>query len=198
MIEFKKSDIGSVQTPGTLKLKDGTYTMTANGRDIWEHEDSGFFAYVPRIGNFVCSVRIEHLRMTNLYTKVGIMVRETTHAESKNVFFDAFGDNGPRRNNNGGCELQYRDSVGGESFAVYPEKTPSGQTNFPASYPNVWLKLRRSGSVFSAQFSNDGTTWLDYGTHTVDFAHEALLGVCLTAHDEAQQTECSFSAFQII
>lgn len=198
MIELNQNDIGLVQTPGALQLESGKYIMTASGRDIWEHEDSGFFASVAQTGDFVCTVRIESLRMTNLYTKVGIMLRETMHAESKNVFFVAFGDNGPRRNNNGGCELQYRDSVGGESFAVYPEKTENGRTNFPANYPDVWLRLRRSGSVFSAQFSNDGGNWRDYGSHTVEFAHEALLGVCLTAHDEAQQSECRFSAFQII
>ena len=198
MIELNQNDIGSVQTPGALHHESDTYTMTASGRDVWETQDSGVFASVPQSGDFVCTVRIESVRMTNLYTKAGIMLRETTHAESKNVFFVAFGDNGPRRNNNGGCELQYRDSLGGESFAVYPERTPSGQTSFPANYPNVWLKLRRTGSVFSAQFSNDGESWLDYGTHTVEFAHEALLGVCLTAHEEAQQTECRFSALTII
>ena len=198
MIECNHSDIGLVQTPGTLHLESDTYTMTASGRDIWETQDSGFFAYVEHTGDFVCTVRIVSLRMTNLYTKAGIMLRETTNADSKNVFFVAFGDNGPRRNNNGGCELQYRDSAGGESFAVYPEKTQSGQTNFPANYPYVWLKLQRSGSVFSAHFSNDGESWLDYGTHTVEFARETLLGVCLTAHDETQQTECRFSAFTII
>ena len=197
MIELNQKGIGSMQPPGALHLEAGAYTMTASGRDIWETQDSGFFAYVAYTGDFTCTVRIESLRMANLYTKAGIMVRETMHAESKNVFFVAFGDNGPRRNNNGGCELQYRDSLGGESFAVYPEKTPGGQTSFPATYPDVWLRLRRSGSVFSAQFSNDGETWLDYGTHTAEFARAALLGVCLTAHDESQQTECRFSAFTI-
>ncbi len=197
MIELNQNDIGCMQTPGVLHLESDAFAMTASGRDIWEHEDSGFFTYVPQTGDFVCTVRVERLRMTNLYTKVGIMLRETIHAGSKNVFFVAFGDNGPRRNNNGGCELQYRDSFGSESFAVYPEKTESGKTNFPANYPDVWLRLRRNGSVFSAQFSNDGTTWLDYGTHTVEFALEALLGVCLTAHDEAQQTECRLSALTI-
>jgi len=192
MLNWIAADLGSAQAKGRMTQKDGSYTVVAGGRDIWDREDAGFFAFVNSADDFDFCVRFEYLEMTNLYSKAGIMVRESIDAESRNLFFAAFGDNGPRRNNNGGCELQFRDETGGESLAIYPEKTESGEPRYPAAYPNFWLRVKRTGNECAAYHSSDGHNWLLYGKHLLPF-YAALVGVCVTAHDEERTCECRFS-----
>ena len=121
---------------------------SACGRDVWEREDEAHFAYYEQEGDFDISVRIESLTMPHLCTKAGLMARETLDSDSKNIFLVAFGDNGPRRNNNGGCELQYRDVKGANSTGIYPIKTDSGEPMFPVKYPDTWLRLTRKEMNF--------------------------------------------------
>lgn len=197
MVPLKNTDIGIVGQMGSLTVGETQHTLTASGRDVWETEDSAHFAYCEVEGDFDLSVRIESLTMANLYTKAGLMARQTLSPDSRNVFFAAFGDNGPRRNNNGSCEFQYRDQEGGESLAIYPIKTENGIPLFPAKYPDNWLRLTRFGNEFTASFSNNGLKWREYGKHELSLNKKIFVGVCVTAHNNEDTCTCRFSDFRL-
>ncbi|MGQ5391294.1 hypothetical protein ACT8ZS_10670 [Paenibacillus sp. M.A.Huq-84] len=61
-----------------------------------------------------------------------------------------FPDNSSRNKNNGGYELQFRESKGGASAAVYPSDYTSETPEFPVLFPDTWIRLKRSGNTFEA------------------------------------------------
>ena len=198
MTKLNNVDIGRVGIEGTMKESDNNFIIMASGKDIWDYEDEGHFAYLEHEGDFDIVVRIKSLTMANLYTKAGIMARDTLESDSRNVFLVAFGDNGPRRNNNGGCEFQYRTLKGGESLAIYPAEIDGNGPLCSVDYPNVWLRLNRTGDEFKAYFSNDGSQWLEYCKHNIVLNTKLLVGVCATSHNEQQSSEFNFSDLRFI
>ena len=198
MIHLTQTAIGAANLKaGLIRDADG-YTMTAGGKDVWGATDEAHYAFFEQKGDFDLALRIVSLTMANLYTKAGIMARENLKADSRNLFFAAFGDNGPRRNNNSGCELQYREDEGRESCAIYPEKTADGSPRFPAAFPHAWLRLKRAGRTFTAYYSGNGKDWLVYGRLEMPFAADLLVGVCLTAHDEEALCTCRFADLELL
>ena len=67
------------------------------------------------------------------------------------VKFDAISDTGQTRIN----RLELRSEVGG---AV---QNPQNNIDVPAGTTNIWLRLKKAGTSYTAQHSFDGTTWVD-------------------------------------
>ena len=80
--------------------------MTAGGADIWGTSDQFRYAYQQRTGDFDISVRVESLTQADLYSKAGLMARESLAANSRQILALVF----PRAmrlasNNNGGLRI---------------------------------------------------------------------------------------------
>ena len=71
-------------------------------------------------GDFDVAVRVESFTPAHLYSKAGLMIRESLKADSPHLMFLVFSDNSPRNNNLGAYEMQFRSVVGGDCQAVYP------------------------------------------------------------------------------
>jgi hypothetical protein len=64
-----------------------------------------------------------------------------------------------------------------------------------------WVKLTRTGSAFTAQYSADGKTWVDIKnattgqvvSTTINMAADCYLGLCVTSHNAAATTTAEFS-----
>lgn len=149
-------DIGEPEHRGSTVEVPGGYDIVAGGKDIWGKADQFHFAYTEARGDFEVTVRLEALSSADLYTKAGIMTRQSVEADSAHSFFQVFPDNSPRNKNNGGYEFQYRETAGGGSAAIYPDDYTTEPPSFPVQYPNTWLKLQRSGNTFHAFYSADG------------------------------------------
>lgn len=134
-VSFLSQDIGNVALEGSIEKTDEGYDIIAGGADIWGTEDQFHFCYVTVHDDFDIAVRLESLSMADLYTKAGIMARKSLLADSEHVFFMVFPDNSPRNKNNGGYEFQYREKMGEESFAIYPDDYSSEHAEFPIHYP---------------------------------------------------------------
>ncbi len=130
--------------------------------------------------------RVESLTAPNLYTKAGIMVRETLMEGSRHIYFQVFPDNRPRNKNNGGYEFQYRETTDGDMKAVYPA-VATGAPEFPVNYPNTWLRLKRNGSQFSGYYSSDGKTWKLYTNFSLDLPFKVYLGLAVTSHNISEK-----------
>ena len=119
-IRFLGKDIGHPAMQGLLEHVPDGLIITAGGADIWGRQDQFYFVSQQYVGNFDFKARLESLSRGDLYSKTGIMARESLQAGSKHVYLLAFPDNSPRNNNNGGFEFQYRSEEDGESKAIYP------------------------------------------------------------------------------
>jgi len=190
-------DIGEPEQRGfTGRTADG-YDIVAGGKDIWGKADQFHYAYTEVRGDFEATVRLESLSSADLYTKAGIMARQSLAADSAHVFFQVFPDNSLRNKNNGGYEFQYRETAGGGSAAIYPDDYTSEPPAFPVQYPNTWLKLQRSGDGFHSFYSTDGNDWKPYSSYTAQMDQTVLLGLAVTAHSKQATTVASFRELTI-
>ena len=68
----------------------------------------------------------------------------------------------------------------------------SSSGNFPANYPNTWLRLKRAGSVFTGFASYDGQTWAQLGSATIAMPSQIYLGFAVDSHSASQLTTAQF------
>lgn len=189
--KLKHADIGSPAVAGSSSVKGQALTIMAGGADIWGVKDEFRFSYIEQKGDFDFITRIESLEPTNLYTKGGLMAREALSDNCRHIYFQVFPNNSARNKNNGGYEFQYRQAKGGEMKAIYPANA-EGTPQFPVNYPNTWIRLQRSGDVFTGYYSPDGQTWVVYDTYTLQLPEKLYLGLAVTSHDGGKSTTAIF------
>ena len=186
---------GSPQLAGSVKQVDGGWDVVAGGADIWEGSDQFHFVYKKITDDFDTSVRVESFTPAHLYSKAGLMIRESLSPDSAHLMFLVFSDNSPRNNNLGAYEMQFRSVAGGACKAVYPEVRPPAPPEFPASYPNSWLRVQRRGDQFTAFASNDGKSWKVYGAQELKLARHVYVGPALTSHNPEAAATARFRNF---
>lgn len=184
---FTGADVGGPALSGSTTPFAGGYEIQAGGTDIWNASDQFHFAHQQRTGDFDVRTRVESLTRADLYTKAGLMVRESLAADARHVYALVFPSNEPRNNNTGGYEFQYRATTGGGSVAIYPA-APQPTVNFP----NTWLRLKRQGDLFIAYSSADGLNWLEFARFTLDLPDTVYFGLAVTAHTAATRTTARF------
>ncbi len=163
----------------------GVITMTAGGHDIWDAADDFRFAHQTLSGDGSALVRVESLVNTNAWAKAGLMIRQSLDADSKFVYMVVTYSSGV--------------SMGNRALAA---GTCTSVTQTGVAAPQ-WVKLVRTGSAFTAQYSPDGTTWTDLknadgtvATTTVTMNDPVYVGLCLTSHDSALTTTAVMSGVQ--
>jgi len=66
-----------------------------------------------------------------------------------------------------GCFFEWRDPAGSAS---------SSSGNYPANYPNIWLRLQRAGNTFTGFAGYDGQTWAQLGSVSISMSNHVYLG----------------------
>jgi len=183
MQAFRNCDLGYPSLKGSFTVAGTGFDIIAGGKDIWEKDDEAHFVYTEHKGDFDFVCRVESLTAPDLYTKAGVMGREDTGASSRFVYFQIFPGNGERNKNTGGYEFQYRKEAGADCQAIYPPDAPGAPPKFPVTFPNVWIRLARSGDKFTASTSSDGTNWKQYTQFSLALNPTLLLGFAVTSHN---------------
>lgn len=197
-IHLKGEDVGQPAISGSVAETAGGYTVAGGGTDIWGLSDQFYFSSLPQKGDFDLKVRVESLESADLYTKAGIMARESLEPGSAHAFFMVFPDNSPRNKNNGGYEFQFREVSQGDSAALYPEDYTTEPPEFPVNYPNTWLRLKRSQDQFEAFYSPDGAEWKVYASRKLKLSATLLVGLAVTSHNEQQASAAVFQDISFI
>jgi len=160
----------------------GVVTMTGGGHDIWDNADDFRFACQSLTGNGSILVKVESLVNTNAWAKAGVMIRQSLDADSRFVYAIV--------SYSSGVSFGWRQQTAGTCASVT-------QTGVAAPQ---WVKLTRTGDVFTAQYSADGKTWLDLknadGTAaktTVAMTGPVSIGLCVTSHNAAAITTAVMS-----
>ena len=193
---LQSTDVGSPVIPGSAKPTNEGLQVVASGKDIWDTSDQFHFVYQKQTGDFDVVVRVESLTAAHLYSRAGIMSRESLSPDSRHVFFLVFPDNRPRHKNKSAYEFQYRAKKGGESAAIYPPHK-SGPPVFPVQFPHAWLRLKRAGNTFTGFVSADGKTWKEYGSYSLDLPETLLLGLATTSESETASTTAVFNDLRL-
>lgn len=190
--QFAQVDVGSPKLAGSAKPVGTGWDVLAGGADIWEQADQFHFVFKEVAGDFDIAVRVERFTPAHLYSKAGLMIRESLSADSAHLMFLVFADNAPRNNNLGVYEMQFRPVAGANCQAIYPVVRPPAPPEFPAAYPNSWLRVVRRGDRFTAFASTDGKTWKPYGEQVLKLANALKVGPALTSHNPDTSAQASF------
>jgi len=164
-----------------------TYTVTADGHDIWDSEDDFRFLYVEMSGDFSVSVRVDDPEGSwpHSWSKAGIMVRQDLTPGSKDVYLVATRDHG--------VAFQWRDRPN------FPASwTGASEPSAPIVYP-IWLRIVRDGDAFTGWYSDGGESWErpSKNTHTLTMSEPVLVGICLTSHVSGVLARATFGDFSI-
>jgi hypothetical protein len=119
--------------------------------------------------------------LTNTYTwaKSGVMFRATLDANSAQASTLVSAASG--------VAFQRRATTGGTSVST------AGST----ATPPHWVRLDRSGDLFTAYESNDGTTWTVVGTETIVMPQSLYVGLAVSSHNNTTATTSSMAAVSV-
>ncbi len=176
---FTSVDISSTPAGSTTVVTDGSdYDVTAGGSDIYGTADGFRYVYKQVTGDFDVKVHITSFTGGNSTSKAGIMARTDLSAGSVNVFsFATIAD---------GYHFSRRSVVGG---------TTSYLKKDVVAYPNVWVRLKRAGNVFTGFYSTDGVTWVQTTQASQVMPSTLLLGMATTAHSTTTTATAQFRQF---
>ena len=142
-------DIGSVAATGTYNFNSGTgtYTIEGSGADIWSTADEFRFSHASLTGDGTITARVVSIENTNGFAKAGVMMRDGTGANARNVFTFVT----PVATQ--GFRWQQRLSDGVSTTLGLPGNATSG-----------WVRITRSGNNFTGHYSTNGVNWNPVGS----------------------------------
>lgn len=108
------------------------------------------------------------------------MIRENLNADSKNVLMALSPNNG--------YLSQSRSSTGGST---------TGTTGLAGSAP-AWVKLNRTGNVFTTSRSPDGTNWTVTATYTIPMAANIYIGLVSSAYHDGVLCTATFDKITVV
>ncbi|HNY79493.1 MAG: LamG-like jellyroll fold domain-containing protein [Sedimentisphaerales bacterium] len=166
------------QAPAFVETAAGGVIMNAIGTDIWNNTDEFRYAYKSLSGDGSITVRVDSLVRSNEWAKAGVMIRETLEAGSVHAFMCVTPDHGT-------------------TFQRRPvAEAASASTDVGGSPAPRWVKLTRTGNVFTAHDSMDGVTWTEAAVSPaleIQMAANVYIGLAVTSHDGAISTGAEFS-----
>lgn len=178
------ADIGNTLGIGnTIQTGANEYLIYASGGDIWNQADEFHYAYNQVTGNVRVSASFAWQDVGwNDWAKMGVMLRESTNADS--VHYSSLTRKG------GGDPWALEGSDGDSIFAQRRESTGnwSGSSDKWSALPNVRIGVQRvnSGPYEIVQALVDhGAGWESYWNGLRDLPDTILAGAAVTAHDNA-------------
>jgi len=167
-----------------LESPAGTYTMAAEGTDIWGTADEFRYMYKQLSGDGEIVARVDRIAGpgTDTWGKAGVMIRETIAAGSTHAFSCMTPGNGK--------SFQNRTVTDGASYN-------SNTGGYVAPY---WVKLVRQGNQFSGYHSYNGVDWElqpasgeTPNPQTINMATNVLIGLAFTSHQNDVLRMAQFS-----
>jgi hypothetical protein len=178
---FNATSVGSTNALGSVTPvgSDG-FDITAGGRDAGGKADQFLFSWGLKRGDFDVQVRVTSIRLSDLLAKAGLMAREDLSSTSR--FAAVFAT--PSLN---GCLMEARST---------PGKDATNLGMAAVNYPDTYLRLQRSGSVFRGYASSDAQNWTSLGGVTLSVPEYLYVGFAATSHDTNDTTVATLREFQ--
>jgi regulation of enolase protein 1 (concanavalin A-like superfamily) len=175
-LPYVPQDLGNPSVPSVVTAAGNGLNVTAAGSDFGGSSDQGNFSYQTINGNFDIAARVAGLSLSDAFAKAGLMARENLSLNSR--FAASFTT--PTMN---GSFFESRDPGGSAAVS-------SG--NFPANYPNTWLRLRRSANTFTGYGSYDGQVWTQLGSATISMPAQIYLGFAVSSRSGTNVSTAQF------
>ncbi len=173
-------DIGNVQAVGNSSYDSSmdAYYLRGSGANIKDASDEFHFLHQPFSGDGEILARITAYDYSSNRAKVGIMIRGSTDANAPFAMVNI-------RNRDGGdIEFARRTSAGANST-----RNDDGHNYSPLP---IWARITRTGNVFTAFYSENGTDWTEIGSQTIVMDPSVVAGLCVTARSDGNYARGSF------
>ncbi|MBN2162398.1 MAG: carbohydrate-binding protein [Pontiellaceae bacterium] len=167
-------DIGTVSEVGSAGLRGAALTITAAGSGS-ETNDALHFVYRTATGDLTALVRIADMS-SSADARTGLMLRNSLASDAGSIFAGRTGD--------GRLVLKCRSADGDASSLI------SSTAGFDTP---LWLKLERSGNLFTAYSSPDGETWAEFGSTEATLNEELYGGIAASGSDGISATVSSYA-----
>jgi hypothetical protein len=144
------ADVGTVGIAGKATSSGGAWTIQAGGHDLWDGEDAFHYVYQPLSGDGEIVANVTGVTAVTgaEWSTAAVMIREKLTASSVHASMIITAQ--------GKAKFRVRATEGGTTLSEGPRTG--------TAYPPRWLKLVRSGNVFTAFLSTDGVTWTQVHT----------------------------------
>jgi len=168
--------------PGVV-LGTDTITVGASGADLWTANDEGRFVYKSLVGDGSITAKVESLAVVHAWAKAGVMIRETTDANSAAAY--------PVTSGSSGMTFQHRLETAVNATSDTGVRGDWADRN---DRP-VWVRVERIGDELNGYISVDGETWEPSANNpqTIVMVPEVKIGLCATSHDNNVSTVAVFS-----
>jgi VCBS repeat-containing protein len=173
---WSDADVGSVGTAGSASYANGTFTVKASGKWIYDVADGMHFVYQAVSGDRTIVARVVSAQGST-YPQAGVMIRETLGANSAHAY------------------AAY-EPYPGPSVYFWSRASTGGTTAWQGGAVNglpYWVKLVRSGSTFSGYASLDGINWAQLGSsRTISMPQNVYIGLAVSANNNSALATATF------
>ena len=168
-------DVGTGGLAGSAFVSNGTFFVDGSGADIWDSSDAFRYVYTQLSGNCTLVARVTGVEDTDPWAKACIMIRSSLAGGAPNAMVCVTPGNG--------ISFQWRSTTDGISYS----------SNTQGLVSPYWIKLVRSGNIFTAYRSSDGTNWTQQGSpQTISMGSTAYVGLAVTAHNSSLVCSATF------
>jgi Bacterial Ig-like domain (group 1) len=174
------ADIGSPTLSGSDSLSNGIWTVAGSGSDIGGTSDQFHFVWQPLVADGGISAQVLTQTNTNSRARAGVMLRASTDQSAPFYAVTVT----PQQ----GIFVLDRLKQGGSVSTV---------TSLAGTVP-VFLKVSRTGSVYTAYTSSDGNTWTTVPGSNVSLSPSGtwLAGLAVTSHTTSNVSTATFGTVQ--
>ncbi len=184
-----KTFSSATDAPAQYGQSGDDFAISGAGSDLYSGTDDYSTIYQPGALSASGTVQTEVTAQQDLtgYGKAGIIVRNSMTASSTGpegvILFES---------PSGGIQLEWDSNGGPYVDSVTP---PNGTI---ADTVPVYLKLVRSGSVYTGFYSTDGSSWASVGSATVpDQANTQDVGMFVVSHSTGSPATVSFHGLSV-
>jgi len=186
LTRFFSVDMGDIGTAGSTCRNGAVYTIKGSGTDIGGNGDQFQFVYTNGndIGDYDVSGRITAQTAANTSSKVGIMVRDSLTNTSRFAYI-AY--------ESGKLVFVYRDQPSAAAITI----NATGTFTLP-----YFVKISKSGTIYSAFISPDGNGWTNVGSKNLNFGTDLTntphYGMAVTSADNTKLSTGIIDGFSLV
>lgn len=174
--EWQQADVGAPALAGSDSLVDGVHTVRGGGTDIWGEADQFHYTYQELTGDGEIIARVTSLTgSTDGWAKAGVMVKESSAAGAPYALMAVTPGNG--------ANFQYNFDSNAEGGTY--------------SFPNAWVRLKRSGTKLTGYISADGANWRQVGVANIAMPNTVTMGLFVSSHNGGQLATATFDKVKV-
>lgn len=176
-VELVSAQHTATGEPSNFQVNDGTYTLVATGHSLGGWVDHFDFIHGEFQGDV--DVRVRLVSISNNWSTGGLVIRDTLEWST------------------GYAATIVEKENGGFFSRRYEQFTPSTNIDVPAILPGHWLRLQKSGDLFTSYYSVDGATWQLIGSDSITMGDSFYVGLGGTTVETSETTTFVFDSLSI-